>query len=73
VKGIVNMDIGLPEILIVLVIVIVIFGPGRIANLGGELGRSLREFREGLQGDQTDEHGDETQAAEKEDDNTPPE
>ena len=66
------MDIGLPEILIVLLIVVVIFGPGRIANLGGELGRSLREFREGLQGDQPEEHVDEPPAEEKEVDEIPP-
>ena len=39
------------ELLIVLVIVLVLFGGGRVAKLGGELGSALREFRRGLNGD----------------------
>lgn len=42
------MDIGLPELLIILVIVILIFGVGRVGALGGELGNAIRQFREGL-------------------------
>jgi sec-independent protein translocase protein TatA len=45
------MDIGVPELLIILLIVIVIFGAGRVAKLGGELGQGIREFRKGLSGD----------------------
>ena len=33
------------ELIIVLVIVVVIFGAGRIADVGGALGKSVREFR----------------------------
>jgi sec-independent protein translocase protein TatA len=36
------------EWIIILVIVILIFGPGRIGKLAGELGKSIRSFREGL-------------------------
>jgi sec-independent protein translocase protein TatA len=46
------MDIGVPELLIVLLIVIIIFGAGRVAKLGGELGQGIREFRKGLSGDE---------------------
>jgi sec-independent protein translocase protein TatA len=42
------MDIGAPELIIVLVIVVVLFGSGRLAKLGGELGQGMREFRKGL-------------------------
>ncbi len=45
------MDIGPTELLIVLVIVVILFGGGRIAKLGGELGHGLREFRKGLSGE----------------------
>jgi len=45
------MDIGAPELLIILAIVIVVFGVGRIGKLGGELGSALREFRKGLGSD----------------------
>jgi sec-independent protein translocase protein TatA len=43
------MDVGLPEILIVLIVVVLLFGPGRLAKLGGELGEGLRSFRQGLE------------------------
>lgn len=45
------MDIGPTELIIVLVIVILVFGVGRIGQLGSELGRAIREFRTGLQND----------------------
>jgi sec-independent protein translocase protein TatA len=43
--------LGLPrgaEWIIILVIVILLFGPGRIGKIAGELGRSIKNFREGL-------------------------
>jgi sec-independent protein translocase protein TatA len=49
---------GLPEILILLVIVLILFGPGRIGKIAGELGQGIRNFREGLSGDKKE---DETQ------------
>ena len=39
---------GLPEILIVLVIVLLLFGPGRIGKIAGELGQGIRNFRDGM-------------------------
>ncbi len=44
------MDIGVPELLIILVVVLLLFGPGRIAKTAGELGKGLRAFRDGLSG-----------------------
>ena len=46
------MDIGTPELLIILFIIIMMFGVGRIAKVGSELGQGLREFRRGLKGDE---------------------
>jgi sec-independent protein translocase protein TatA len=43
--------LGAPELLIVLVIVILVFGVGRIANIGGELGKGINAFRKGLKAD----------------------
>jgi sec-independent protein translocase protein TatA len=44
---------GPTELIIVLLIVIVLFGAGRIGKIGAELGQSVREFRKGLSaGDQ---------------------
>ena len=56
------MELSVPELLIILMIVSVLFGGGRIAKLGGELGRGLREFRQGLSGDEP--HSDSTGTAE---------
>jgi sec-independent protein translocase protein TatA len=47
-------QIGLPELLIVLVIVLLIFGVGRVSKMGGELGKGIRAFREGLAGKDSD-------------------
>ncbi len=38
-------DIGVPELLIIAVIVLLLFGPAKAADLGGALGKSIREFR----------------------------
>jgi sec-independent protein translocase protein TatA len=43
-------DFGIPELLIILVIVILLFGPGRIGKIAGELGKGIRNFRDGLGG-----------------------
>jgi sec-independent protein translocase protein TatA len=47
--------LGAPELLIILIIVILVFGVGRIANIGGELGKGIKEFRKGLKGDDEEE------------------
>ena len=43
--------IGTPEIIIVLVIIILLFGPGRISKVARELGESITAFKEGLNGE----------------------
>ena len=43
-------DIGVPELLIIAVIVVLLFGPGKAADLGGSLGKSIREFRRASSG-----------------------
>ncbi len=44
------MDIGAPELIIVLVIVLLLFGPERIGRTLGEMGKGVRSFRDGLSG-----------------------
>ena len=37
--------IGVPELVIILVIVIIVFGAGRLGEIGGALGKGIKEFR----------------------------
>jgi sec-independent protein translocase protein TatA len=55
---------NLPELIIVLIIVVVLFGAGRVSKLGGELGTAIREFRKGLNENEAkkDETADEVKA-----------
>lgn len=39
---------GLTELLIILLVIVLLFGPGRIGKIAGELGNSIRSFRDGL-------------------------
>ena len=43
-------DIGPTELIIVLLIIVLLFGVGRISKIAGELGQGIREFRKGLTG-----------------------
>lgn len=45
------MNFGTTELIIVLVIVLLLFGVGRISKIAGELGAGIRAFKEGLQGE----------------------
>ena len=42
---------GVPELLIILLIVIVLFGASRLAGIGGAIGNSVREFRKSVRED----------------------
>jgi sec-independent protein translocase protein TatA len=54
-------DFGLPELLIILVIIVILFGPGRIGKVAGELGKGIRSFRDGLSGKKEEKNEDENQ------------
>lgn len=54
--------IGGWEWIIILVIVVIVFGVGRLPEVGGALGRSIREFKEGMQSELEE---DEPKAVEK--------
>jgi sec-independent protein translocase protein TatA len=50
------------EWIIILIIIVILFGPGRLGKIAGELGRGIREFRSGIQGE--DEEEDSSQMTE---------
>lgn len=45
------MNLGMPEILVILVVALLIFGPKKLPELGRSLGQSIREFKRGGPGD----------------------
>ena len=50
--------LGLPrgaEWIIILLIVLLLFGPGRIGKIAGELGKGIRAFREGINQDKPED------------------
>jgi len=44
--------LGPTELIIILLIVVILFGAGRIGRIAGELGTGIRKFREGLKGEE---------------------
>jgi sec-independent protein translocase protein TatA len=47
--------IGVPEILVLLLIALLVFGPKRLPEMGRSLGRGMREFKDSIQGKDDDE------------------
>jgi sec-independent protein translocase protein TatA len=50
---------GLPELIIVLVLIILLFGPNRITKIAREIGQGIKNFREGLGDDKSVNSGEE--------------
>lgn len=49
---------GWPEILLILVIVLLVFGVGRISKIAGELGAGIKAFKDGISGDKKENQED---------------
>lgn len=52
--------LGAPELLLILIIALVVFGPGKLPTIGRALGKSLREFKEAVNTDEAKEIADKT-------------
>ena len=55
------LGLGPTELIIILVIIVIVFGVGRISKIGGELGSGIKAFKEGLGGDEEEEADVETE------------
>jgi len=56
------LGLGPTELIIILVIVVILFGVGRVGKIAGEMGTGIRAFKEGLQGEADDAQEDQTKA-----------
>ncbi len=57
------MRLGWPEILLILAIVLIVFGVGKLPQIGGALGKSIRSFKKAQSGE--DEEEEKTKAVTK--------
>ena len=57
--------IGFPELIVILVVALLIFGPGKLPELGNALGKGIRDFRRAFEGH--DQVEDESAARKNED------
>jgi sec-independent protein translocase protein TatA len=58
-------NIGPMELIIVLVVVLLIFGPKRLPGLGKQLGTGMREFKESISGKDRDDDDDDDDRADR--------
>lgn len=57
--------IGFPELVVILFIVLLLFGVGRVSQVGKELGSAINSFRKGLNEGSGDEKKEETEESAK--------
>ena len=58
---------GIQELLIVLVLVLIIFGAGKLPQVGGQLGKGLRNFKDGMKEAEEDKDAARKEMEEKRD------
>jgi sec-independent protein translocase protein TatA len=51
--------VGLPELIVILVIVLIVFGPKRLPEMGRSLGKGMREFKDSISGKDDEDDKDE--------------
>lgn len=56
------MSIGIWEILLVLVVVLILFGAGKLPRVMGDFGKGIRSFKDGLNGEKPTAKDDEPKA-----------
>ena len=47
--------LGVPELLVILVIALVIFGPSKLPQIGSGLGKAIRDFKKGVSSNEEDD------------------
>jgi len=66
--------IGVPELLIIMVVALVLFGPGKLPEIGGALGKGIRDFKRAINGtdDEADPEGERKRVDQKDETETKP-
>ncbi|MBU1487389.1 twin-arginine translocase TatA/TatE family subunit [bacterium] len=49
--------LGLPELVVILLIILIVFGVDRLPQVGKALGKGIKEFKSGVKGEDEQEHG----------------
>lgn len=50
-------NIGFPELIVILLIALVLFGAGRLPEIGKSFGNAIKEFKKAIKGSDEDEKG----------------
>jgi len=62
--------LGLPEILIIVVVILLIFGARRLPEIGTSMGKGIRTFKTALMGEEEKQEADNPAAANSKDEST---
>lgn len=54
--------LGVPELMVILVIALVIFGPSKLPQIGSGLGKAIRDFKKGVTGNEAEDEDSEKEA-----------
>ena len=62
--------LGVPELLVILIVCLVVFGPGKLPELGSALGKGIRDFKKAFEGsddtvEKVESHAEEEKPSEK--------
>ncbi len=58
--------LGMPELIVILVIIVLIFGAGKLPEIGGAVGKAIKGFKKSV-----NDPGEKDEAAKKDDDGKP--
>ncbi|MBC8279614.1 MAG: twin-arginine translocase TatA/TatE family subunit [Chloroflexi bacterium] len=63
--------LGIPELAIIVVVILLIFGAKRLPEIGTSMGKGIRTFKTALMGEEEKEEAEKQAAASSKDDNNP--
>jgi sec-independent protein translocase protein TatA len=64
--------IGVPELVIIMVVALVLFGPGKLPEIGAALGKGIRDFKRAIGGEDDESQGEPKRVDQKDETNPAP-